>query len=619
MSVDKKDASFSEKMKGFLRSEKKSCAVVLGLTLLVFSSILANGFFMDDYSFVVEWPLIQDLRNLPRFFVGYIPPEAQGGIYSPLRTLLFALNYAVWGLFPFGYHLFSLAVHGLGTFLVYRLSLLLTRNYLMAFLTALLFGLHPAHGESAGTITGSVDTAGVVLLFAAFYYYVKAVGDEGRLAVGDEVFARPSTQEVPGKEGRSFYGAAWRPYLLSLTLALLAIFTHELAVMLPLLIAFYDLLFRGRRIPGRDLAMRNAPFFFIAVVYVFLKWAVLGSICRGHYLYNSVYLTMLVAVKALAKYIWISFFPLRLTHNHVISKGIFSFGESDFDPQAVLSQSIFDPQVLLSLALLAGILGLAVRCYRKNPFVSFCVGWFFLCLLPTSQIVPSTVYFAERYLYPGSFTFCLLLAYFLHQLFFGHPRGLLAGRPEVGRRLGILLLVLLTAFYALRNVIRSFDGRNQVSVYRAAVRDNPYSAALRNDLGIVYAQAQQFDKAIASFEKAIALKPQNAHFYFSMAQAYFYADRIEEAIRALKRAVGINPDFAEAYFNLASAYGMQGQRDLAREYLRQAKEKYLKQGRILEAGRYMKLLSGYLDPREETLAPETRRGVSPQGSTLPGR
>jgi len=139
--------------------------ILLLWTSLVYVNSFNNTFVIDDQIFIVDWPLIKNLNNLPEFFGSNNQPEGEEGVYSPLKTCFHALNYHLWGLNPIGHHLVALLIHIIGTLFVYRLSILLTNNSITAFLCGLFFGLHPIHVEAVTFLTASIDTLGVVFLY----------------------------------------------------------------------------------------------------------------------------------------------------------------------------------------------------------------------------------------------------------------------------------------------------------------------------------------------------------------------------------------------------------------------------------------------------------------------
>ncbi|MBI5412359.1 tetratricopeptide repeat protein, partial [Candidatus Peregrinibacteria bacterium] len=508
---------FADRVKRLFIRPAGGIGIIFLLTFIAYSNIFRNQFILDDHDYIENWPLIQDWRNFPQFFWGYVPPAGQEGVFSPLKTLLHAVNYHLFGLNPSGYHVAGLFNYFVTVYFIYRTSFYLIKEYRIAFITTLLFALHPVHAEYVASMTGSVDAAGITFLFVAFFFYIRSHG--------------PSS------------GLNKKRYIVAVLFAFLAMFAHELTLSLPFLLLWYDFCFLREKSSRKGIAGRVMPFFIIGAVYILLKFLVLKSITRGHYLYDSFELTMLVIVKALMKYVYICFLPIVLTHNHVIADGIFSFDQDDFDRYAVLSQSWLDGQVLMALLLLGSIFYIAVRKWEQEPLVTFCLGWFFISLLPVLNIVPSGVYFAERYLFVGTFTFCLLLAYYINKLRRSNRLGL--------ARISVFMIMALVVFDIVRIRTRNQELRDDVSLFESAVRANPQSALMHNDLGIVYAKHGKPQQALASFRQALAIRTDDPVTYFSMAQAYIQLDDKKKAADALEQAIILNPRYAEAHYNLA--------------------------------------------------------------------
>ncbi len=562
---------------------------VFVLTFLAFSNIFGNQFVLDDFDFITNWPLIRDLRNVPRFFVGYIPPDGQPGVYSPLKTFWHAVNYQLWGEAVFGYHLVSLLIHAAGIWLVYQIVYELSRRSDVSFWTALLFALHPVHVEAITFMTASVDTLGIVFLFAGFYFHLRADRREGQVPIfweegaADEDIS-PAGREQPPADSEA-RARGWAVFF-----AVLAVFTHELAISMPLLIVFYDKFFTRPRRTWREVVPLSWPFFVIVAVYILCKWGVLGMINRGGYVAGSFGLTMAVIVKAWAQYLAVLVFPFQLSHNPVIAPGIFAFDPSDFNRAAVLAQSWTDGYTLKALAVLGLLAFWVFVSRRRRPLIGFCAGWLFISLLPGANIVPSSVYFAERYLYPGSLGFCFLLAT-------GIVSWLEAG-SSVDRtwmkRAVTACAALIVVFYGGRTWLRNTDWKDNRRLYEGTVQMNPESAVMQSNLGIVYAQEGEWDLALNAFQAAIALKPDDAHFYFAVAPVYLAKGLPEQAIAAYRRAIALNPAFAEAYFNLAGVYAQFGKEDEVRSHLNQSIWFFQQQGRVLEAGMLLQQVESVL-------------------------
>ena len=76
---------------------------------------------------------------------------------------------------------------------------------------------------------------------------------------------------------------------------------------------------------------------------------------------------------------------------------------------------------------------------------------------------------------------------------------------------------------------------------------------------MVYAQKQQYDRAMAEGEQAIALNPNNADSYVRHAEVLNWASRPEEALRALEQAMRLNPRYPSLYLvELGWAYRSTG-------------------------------------------------------------
>ncbi|HOY09143.1 MAG TPA: tetratricopeptide repeat protein [Candidatus Omnitrophota bacterium] len=588
---NKKSAAVSENWWTRVSREKAlGLGFIFFVTLLAFSNIFGNQFVLDDFDFIAHWPLIRDLRNFPRFFVEYIPPDGQPGVYSPLKTLWHALNFQLWGQEVFGYHLVSLFIHGAGIWLVYQIAYELLRRRDVSFWTALVFAVHPAHVEAVTFMTASVDTLGIVFLFASFYSHLRANRREGRVPVFWKGGAAEDENKPAGRRGRESDGVPGRDRAWAICFAGLAVFSHELAISLPLLIVFYERFFTRPRRTWRGLVALVWPFFIIVAGYVLCKWRVLGMINRGGYVAGSFSLTMAVIVKAWAKYLATLVFPFQLSHNPVIAPGIFAFDPSDFNPSAVLAQSLTDRHTLGALAVL-GLLALWVLLsWKSRPLIAFGSGWLFISLLPGANIVPSSVYFAERYLYPGSLGFCLVLAAGIVHSFqaaSSSNRAWLKGAAAA-------VAALIVLFYGARTWARNADWKDNRRLYESTVRMNPESAVMHSNLGIVYAQEGEWDLALNAFQTAIALKPDDAHFYFAVAPVYLEKGLPDHAIAAYRKAIVLNPNFAEAYFNLAGVYAQLGDEDEVRGNLNQSMWLFKRQGRVLEAGMLLQHIDSVL-------------------------
>ena len=140
------------------------------------------------------------------------------------------------------WHFSNVLVHVLATLLLYALARELTRDTLMAAVTALIFGLHPAHIESVDWASGVTDPLLAVFFFGSLLLFIRG-----------------------------------QP-LWSLVLFAISLLEKETAIILPVVIFAYAWLFA--RDTGRLRASIDAvtPYFFLSLMYLGLRLAVMKEL-----------------------------------------------------------------------------------------------------------------------------------------------------------------------------------------------------------------------------------------------------------------------------------------------------------------------------------------------------
>jgi tetratricopeptide (TPR) repeat protein len=91
----------------------------------------------------------------------------------------------------------------------------------------------------------------------------------------------------------------------------------------------------------------------------------------------------------------------------------------------------------------------------------------------------------------------------------------------------------------------------------------PKLAEAYNYLGYAFRDKKLYDKAIASWSKAVQLKPDYSEVYYDLGNTYADVRKNEESILAYKKAIETDPNYLEAYNNLASVYTVTGKIDKA--------------------------------------------------------
>ena len=151
------------------------CIVAAVLGCVVYLNALDNPFIYDDVRTVVDNGSIASLTDLRTIVLHEVT--------RPLTNLSFAVDRALWGQEPFGYHLGNLLLHVANVVLVFLLALRLSSDAggmrqlrsgadgsgVVALVTAVLFAVHPVMSETVGYISSRSDLLYTTLFLSAFF------------------------------------------------------------------------------------------------------------------------------------------------------------------------------------------------------------------------------------------------------------------------------------------------------------------------------------------------------------------------------------------------------------------------------------------------------------------
>jgi tetratricopeptide (TPR) repeat protein len=97
-------------------------------------------------------------------------------------------------------------------------------------------------------------------------------------------------------------------------------------------------------------------------------------------------------------------------------------------------------------------------------------------------------------------------------------------------------------------------------VYESILELKPDHAPACINLGTIFYNQQEFEKAEEMYRRATLADPQYALAFFDLGNVLDEMQRLNEAIEAYLRAIAIVPQYADAHYNLALAYERQGER-----------------------------------------------------------
>jgi protein O-mannosyl-transferase len=471
-----------------LANQKLTIGIIVGITLLAFLPVLGADFVnWDDGDYSYENKFITNLFN-PEIWTRTVQ-----GNYHPLTMFTMAINYAISGTNAWSYHAFNLLFHLVNCVLVFRLVYLLSeRNEFIAFVTAVLFAIHPVHVESVAWVSERKD-----VLYGLFFLL-------GLISYTNYVDSHSKKQ-----------------YVLAMVFMLLSLLSKPAAVIFPLVLFSIDYL-KGRKF-NFLIIVEKAPFFLFALAlgiatFFFQKKA--GAV--GVMGYESGQ-KLLFPFYGVMTYIFKAFLPFNL---------------SPFYELPTIGVDLpTEYYVAPFFCLLLGVV--LYYAFKKNRVIAFGIIFFLINLLLVIQIVSvGSAIVADRYTYIPYIGLFFIVAWAI---------------DRYGRRNSSALVVGITAILAFLTFNQSLIWHNGASLWDKALRVAP-SARAYNNRGNLYLKQNDFVSALECFSGAINLNAVDDEAYSGRGNVYFNTGKTDLAMADYRKSLSIKPKSALVLDNLGTAF-----------------------------------------------------------------
>ena len=501
---------------------------IWGLILAAYSNSFQSGLVLDNASIIGQDPRIrkasaQSIESILKGGYRYNNPKV--GLYRPLTTMSYLMNYATFGNGPRpdGYHWVNLALHCVNVALVYAIGIIVFGETAPAFALAVLWGLHPLLTESVTNIVGRADLLAALGVLGGLLCYVKASTSSRR---------------------------SWMVWLAGLMGAqTVGIFSKESAVVLPGVILLYHLAWNGRA------GWRKSAAAFAAMALPLAAFFYLPAQFHQHMtippadnpLVNAGFWTArLTAFKVIGEFLWLFLWPARLSADYSFN-AVPLFGGNAFNWENI--KALLGLAVCVSAAALIAVL--AVRARRVERPALFFLAFFFLALSPTSNLVVLIgSIMAERFLYLPSVGLAGLVAAVICVL--GREDLL---RRRINPRVAWAAVLFVSLVLAARTHARNADWKDELSLWSSAVNAVPGSAKAHYNLAkALEPLPNRLPEAIAEYRESLRIDGDHADVHNNLANALSaIAGRMPEAIAEYQAAMRLQPDRAEPHNNLANA------------------------------------------------------------------
>jgi len=575
------------KIKDLFKSATIRTALIILMVVLSYFPALRSGYIWDDDA-VTKNLLLRTGNGLSKiwFHPSEIPQEAH---YWPITYTTFWIEYHLWGLNPFGYHLVNVIIHSLNAILLW----LILRHLFVpgAYFASMIFALHPVHIESVAWIIERKDVLSGFFYLLAFFAYINIYNRDRRKSL------------IPVM------------YSLSLFLFVCAMLSKSIVVSFPLAIIIF-LWWKNGRLSRRAI-FPLIPFFIIGVIITFLDvrfvqqyedikfelsfidrcliagraiWFYVGKLLLPINL-MAIYPKWEINSGALWQYIFPAFTVASLIvlwlKRERLGKGVFAlslffvitlgpilgFINYGFMVHSYVADRF---QYLASIGLIVLFSAVTTNATEK---LNKSLIWIFSCMAVLLLLLLGILTWRQTSLYKDVGT---LFRYNIAKnpnawsAYNAYGNFLLEqGKLEEAAVYYSMALKLNPKYSkAYYNIGVVFDRQGKINeaieYYSKALQIHPNFAEAHNNLGNALIQQGKIEEAIAHYLKALQINPNFVDAHFNLANVLIQQGNLNEAIKHYSEALRINPDFVEGYINLGIAFVRQGKLDEAIAYFSKA-------------------------------------------------
>jgi len=501
------DDSKNKKSFFYGHSEILICLILFIITSAVYLQVLYHGFVIfDDPEYVIANPHIINGLTI-KSIIWSFTAEVQGN-WHPLTLLSHMLDCQLYGLNPGPHHITSLFLHILNTLLLFLVLKRMTDALWKSAFAAALFALHPLHIESVAWVAERKDVLSTLFWMLTMWCYVRYA-------------QRPDIKR---------YTLVLFPFVLGLT-------AKPMLVTLPFVLLLLDY-WPLKRIhfgkPGNwRLLLEKVPLFAISAASSIVTCVFQESGKLVASLANvSISVRIENALVSYVNYICKMFWPFNL---------------------AVLYPH---PQILPwwkvsgACLLLASIFFLAIKLWRRHPYITVGWLWYMGTLVPVIGLVQvGAQAMADRYTYVPLIGLFIAVAW-------GAP-GLVTHWRHKKIALTVAAVMLLSIF-TTATVFQLRYWTDSTRLLEQTLRVTSNNWVTHYNLGAIMAEQKKTAQAVMHFSETPRINPniEEAHFNLGVIKAHH--GMTIQAINHFSEALRINPRLGDAHYHLGVALDKTG-------------------------------------------------------------
>jgi len=454
--------------------------ILITFVILIYINTLFNDFTFDDKLVISESQLIKGQAPLKHLFTKEYFKITAEATYRPMVTFSYWLESRIGGMRPFFFHFMNLIYHLIVVMLIY-FWLARQTDHWAGLIGAGFWGIHPALSEAVNSIGFREDVLATLFALLSITFFLRNV-------------AKPHPLR----------------FLSIGVFAFLSMLSKESGVMTLPLIILTDIFFLNRStIPSRFPIYLFL--FFVTIIYLILNFFIFVNpqpLFIPNFFGGSPITAFFNIPKVFLLYLYIIIYPIPLRPDWVI--------KSVHLPA--------DPYFWGGLLAMVLIFNFATK---KGRLYLWAVLWFFISMIPVSNIVPILHPFAERYLYLSMIGPFAMLSYFI--------------KEKNHSTLLWKILIIIMLIYSVRTFSRNLEWKNDLTLFKRATKYPCYVASWCA-LGNAYADIGKNLEAELAYFKAIEIDPKSYLPYYSLGKFYMNQKKEILAKDCFKKYVELVPD-----------------------------------------------------------------------------
>ena len=513
---------------------------IIKITIVVFTFILYAqtikfDFTLDDETFYVQNPLVQNgINKIGEIFtspsIGEQSQYTSNQPYRPLTILVFAIEHSLFGNVASVLHFFNLFIYTLIVLVLYATlkKLFSDYSYSLIALIVLLYAAHPVHSEVVANIKTLDEMLASLFGFTTWYFFLNAKAEENFNLKNTFIIFIFSLLTILSKESGIVFFA-----IIPLSLLLL------------------------KQVQFKKVILSSLPFVISTIIFFFLRQNAVSDQLSNPpipLLDNVIYIANTfnekIATRLLTLYLNTKtlIIPYPLTWDYTY-KYVYVTNFSDYKVVASL---------LIYIFLIIG----SIYYWKRKPVISFSILMFFICILPTSNIVfINSTNFAERFLFTASLALPITLVSIMINLF---KLDVSYYSFKLTNNFNYLMIITMLLFSAMTLNATSYWKNNLTLFERGVVVCNNNTRAHYN-LGIEYWKIAQKNsinqsnndyafKAIEEFKQSLEIFPDNFMAMTNLACVYDLTNNLDSSIYFFSLSKKIYPNQPLIDKNIGAIY-----------------------------------------------------------------